>query len=287
MAVAGSDNPYSLTNVLRRGVLLTRAGSVVYATSCFPVPVHPRSIASGNCLHEIPAVYNETEVFVDPINWVIKPLGTIVQCFDVSPSWFFIQGNWYCQYKGLLMECHEPALLPITLLGIGESTRKLGLGWSIYTDNQMKEFYTFQNAAGAQNVYLADQTERAFQMMNNGECSLSLGDRAHEMMLHHMGWSFIPLYRLFRPLSMLFILLIFVVGLVRLGINLVVRMVVIVRARGCGVLDACHLWGTLYQLIITILWADKTAEEMACNVGKHGKRGSFLYPLTQELGGLG
>ena len=86
---------------------------------------------------------------------------------------------------------------------------------------------------------------------------------------------------------MLFILLIFVVGLVRLGINLVVRMVVIVRARGFGVLDACHLWGTLYQLIITILWADKTAEEMARNVGKHGKRGSFLYPLTQELGGLG
>ena len=41
-AIAGSDNPYSLTNVLGRGVMLTRAGSVVYATHCNPVQVVPR-----------------------------------------------------------------------------------------------------------------------------------------------------------------------------------------------------------------------------------------------------
>ena len=85
------------------------------------------------------------------------------------------------------MECHEPALLPITPLGIREPMLKLGLGRSIYTDNQMKEFYAFQNAAGAQNAYMADQTERAFQMMNNGEWGLSLGDRAREIMLDHVG----------------------------------------------------------------------------------------------------
>ena len=284
-AVAGTDNPYSLTNVLSRGILLTRAGSVVYATTCFPVQVNPRGINSGNCSHEIPAVYNETEVFVDPINWVIKPIGTTVHCSDVAPPRFLIAGNWYCQYKGLLMECHEPALLPITPLGIGEPTLKLGLGRSIYTDNQMKEFYAFQNAAGARNAYLADQTERAFQTMNNGEWGLALGDRAREMMLDHVGWSFIPLYRLFGPLSMLFILLIFVVGLVRLGITLVVRTVVIVRARGCGVWVLAAFWGTLYQLLITpIRWADKTAEEMARNVGKQMEdeaEQSFLYPLKQ------
>ena len=45
---------------------------------------------------------------------------------------------------------------------------------------------------------------------------LSLGERAKDMMLDHVGWSLIPLYRLFSPLSMLFILVIFVVGMVRL-----------------------------------------------------------------------
>ena len=142
--------------------------------------------------HEIPNVYNKTEVFVDPINWVIKPIGTIVHCSDVAPPRFLIQNAWYCQYKGLLMECHEPTLLPITLLSIPEPTLKLGLGRSIYTDKEMKEFYRFQNAAGARNVFLADQTKRASQMMNNREWSLSLGDRACEMRLNQVGWSFIP-----------------------------------------------------------------------------------------------
>ena len=104
-------------------------------------------------------------------------------------------------------------------------------------------------------------------------------------MLDHVGWSFIPLYWLFRPLSMLFILLIFVVGLMWLGITLVVRTVVIVRAQGCGVRVLAALWGTLYQLIIIpIRWADKTSEEMASNVGKQMEskaKQSFLYPLKQ------
>ena len=69
-------------------------------------------------------------------NWVIKPIGMTVYCSDVALPQFLILGNWYCQYKGLLMECHEPALLPITPLGIREPTLKLGLGRSIYTDNQ-------------------------------------------------------------------------------------------------------------------------------------------------------
>ena len=76
----------------------------------------PRSLAPGNCSHKIPASYNGTDIYVDPINWVIRPLGTTVH-------------------------------LPIAPLGIDEPTIQLGLGRSIYTDKQMKEFYAFQNAA--------------------------------------------------------------------------------------------------------------------------------------------
>ena len=95
----------------------------------------------------------------------------------------------------------------------------------------MKEFYGFQNAAGARNAFLANQTERAYQTRNGGDWGLSLGDRAKEMMLDHVGWSFIPLYRLFGPLSMLFILVIFVVGLVRLVATLLIRMFIITKKK--------------------------------------------------------
>ena len=91
----------------------------------------------------------------------------------------------------------------------------------------MKEFYAFQNAARARNAFLADQTEGAYQTRSGGDWGLSLGDRAKEMMLDQVGWSFIPLYRLFGPLSMLFILIIFVVGLVRLVATLLIRTIII------------------------------------------------------------
>ena len=54
------------------------------------------------------------------------------------------------------MECHKPANLHIAPLGIVEPTMQLGLGRSIYTNEQMKKFYAFQNDAGARNAFLAD-----------------------------------------------------------------------------------------------------------------------------------
>ena len=183
------------------------------------------------------------------------------------------------------MECHEPASLPIAPLGIDEPTMQLSLGRSIYTDEQMKEFYAFQNAAGARNAFLADQTERAYQTRSGGDWGLSLGDRAKDMMLDHVGWSFIPLYRLFGPLSMLFILVIFVVGLVRLVATLLIRTVIITKKKGCGVWVLAAVWGTLYQLIITpIRWVDSTAGKMAKDVELRMKQEAeepFLYPRLQ------
>ena len=111
---------------------------------------------------------------------------------------------------------------------------KLGLGRSIYSESQMREFYTFQNAAGARNAFLADKTKRAYGGMSDGEWVLSLGEWAKEMMIDHVGWSFIPLYQIFGPPSMLFIMLIFVVGLLRFMITLLVTGSRGQEAAGCG-----------------------------------------------------
>ena len=100
------------------------------------------------------------------------------------------------------------------------------------------------------------------------------------MMLDHVGWSFIPLYRLFGPLSMLFILVIFVVGLVRLVATLLIRTVIITKKKGCRV------WGTLYQLIITpIRWADSTVGMMGKGRGAEdeaGGRGALHVSKTSD-----
>ena len=84
---------------------------------------------------------------------------------------------------------------------------------------------------------------------------------------------------------MLFILVIFVVGLIRLVATLLIRMVIITKKRGCGVWVLAAVWGTLYQLIITpIRWADSTPGKMAKDVEMRMKQEAeepFLFPRLQ------
>ena len=84
---------------------------------------------------------------------------------------------------------------------------------------------------------------------------------------------------------MLFILVIFVVGLVRLVATLLVRTIIITKKKGCGVWVFAAVWGTLYQLIITpIRWADSTAGKMAKDMELRMNQEAeepFLYPRLQ------
>ncbi len=78
-AIAGADNPYSLITIFGRGHLAIKAGGA----RCSPVEVVLRS--HGNCTEEIPVTVNGTDVFVDPISYVIKSAGSPIHCNDVAP----------------------------------------------------------------------------------------------------------------------------------------------------------------------------------------------------------
>ena len=84
---------------------------------------------------------------------------------------------------------------------------------------------------------------------------------------------------------MLFILVIFVFGLVRLVTTLLIRTVIITKKKGCGVWVLAVVCGTLYQLIITpIRWVDSTAGKIAREVELRMKQEAeelFLYPRLQ------
>jgi hypothetical protein len=67
------------------------------------VEVLPRS--HKNFTEEIPVTINGTEVFVDPISYVIKIAGSPIHCNDISPPRYKVGGKWYCSYPDL-RECH-------------------------------------------------------------------------------------------------------------------------------------------------------------------------------------
>ncbi len=72
--------------VFGRGHQVTRNGATVYVTRCQAVEVLPRT--HTNCTNEILAILNGTNVFVNPISFVIKAGVAPVRCNDVAtPRW--------------------------------------------------------------------------------------------------------------------------------------------------------------------------------------------------------
>ncbi len=67
-SISGTENSY-------RGQQVTRNEAIAYVTRCQPEEVTLRT--HTNCTVEIPAYYNSTYVFVDPISFVIKPASEV------------------------------------------------------------------------------------------------------------------------------------------------------------------------------------------------------------------
>jgi hypothetical protein len=101
-SIAGAENPYSLMQVFGRGHQVTRNGATVYVTRCQAAEVLPRT--HTNCTNEIPAILNGTNVFVDPISFVIKAAAP-VRCNDVAPPRWRLNGRWYCAFPEIRELC--------------------------------------------------------------------------------------------------------------------------------------------------------------------------------------
>jgi len=281
-AIAGSENPYSLLQILGKGHLVTRAGATVYVNKCKSVSVEPR--VHENCTHEIPALFNGTAVFVDPLSFVIRYVGTVTHCNAIAPPRYLISGRWYCGTPALT-ECHAPENLPLSEPKISDwDESRMGLGRSIYSPDQIHQFNVFQQIQGARTAFLAEQTGIAFQSKNEkGEWGLALSEHAKSMMLDTIGKNFIPLYRFLGPISITIILILFVIGLVRILGTFIFRVLVLVSLHGCGVWVLGAVWGALFQILVSpIRWADKAAKEVADRVEEHvNAPGATLYPQQQ------
>jgi hypothetical protein len=136
-SIAGAENPYSLIQVFGRGHQVTRNGGMVYVTRCQAAEVLPRT--HTNCTNEIPAILNGTNVFVDPISFVIKAAAVPVRCNIAPPRWR-LNGRWYCALPEI-RDCAEPGRIPMKPIAIDDiKVMNLGLGRSIYSPAQLEEF---------------------------------------------------------------------------------------------------------------------------------------------------
>jgi hypothetical protein len=147
-----------------------------------------------------------------------------------------VGGKWYSSYPEL-KECHDPAMLPVDEVKIDPVTvNNIRLGKSIYTREQLEEFAWFQHSQGTRKAYLAETAELAYLGRNEkGEWGLALGSAAQMLLVDLVGMNFVPLYKVVGPMIFFLSLLLMVWGGPRLIITVFLRVVIIVRYRGCGV----------------------------------------------------
>ncbi len=159
-----------------------------------------------------------------------------MHCKDIAPPRYKVGSKWYCSYPEL-RECHDPAMLPVDEVKIEPvDMNDIGLGKSIYTKKQLNEFAAFQDFQGTWKACLAETAELAYMGRNKkGEWGLALGAQAQLSLVDLVGMSFFPLYSAVGPLEFFLSLLLMMWGSLRLTVTIFLRVIIIVRYRGCRV----------------------------------------------------
>jgi hypothetical protein len=108
----------------------------------------------------------------------------------------------------------------------------LGLGRSIYSPAQLEEFARFQESQRMRHAFLAESAERAFNSRTGGQWG-SGSDLATESLIDAVGYHLVPMYRVIGPTAAVALLVLFLVGILRMLLDIVIRAIAIARVGGC------------------------------------------------------
>ncbi len=103
----------------------------------------------------------------------------------------------------------------------------------------------------------------------SGGWDLALSAAAQGSLIDIVGASFFPLYGVVGSMNFFISLMLLVWGAFRLMMTVLIRVIVIVRCKGCGIWVMTALWGTLFQLAISpFSWMDAAMEGVGKRVGQ-------------------
>jgi hypothetical protein len=132
----------------------------------------------------------------------------------------------------------------------------LGLGRSIYSPAQLEEFVRFQDGQGTPPTFLAESVDRAYNRPVAGEWGSGHMDLAMDSILDAFRHHLVPMYGVIRLTAAVALLILFLVGILRMMLDIVIRAIVIARIRGLGWWLMGAFWGTLVQVAVAPMqWA--------------------------------
>jgi hypothetical protein len=140
----------------------------------------------------------------------------------------------FCSFPAM-RNCAEPSQLPVDPVKVSDlDILGLGLGKSVYSKEQMDKFVQFQDSQNTRRAYLAETTELAYLGRSGGEWGLGLTDLAKDQIMEAVRYHLIQLYQPVGPAAVIIILIMFIVGMVRMLLDIMVRAIVIAGVRGCA-----------------------------------------------------
>jgi hypothetical protein len=105
----------------------------------------------------------------------------------------------------------------------------LGLGRSIYSPEQLEEFAPFQESQGTRRAFLAESAERAYNTRVGDQWGSGLSDLATAHLVDGVGHHLVPMYRFIGPTTTMALIVLFLVGVTRMLLDIVIRAVAIAK----------------------------------------------------------
>jgi hypothetical protein len=128
----------------------------------------------------------------------------------------------------------------------------------------MEEYVCFQDSQNTRRAYLVETAKLAYLGRSRGQWGLGLTDLTRDQIVNAVGYQLIPLYRLISRTAVIVILIMFIVGMARMLLDILVRAVIIAKVRGCGFWMFGALWDTAFQVaVFPIRWAVEKGREGA------------------------
>jgi hypothetical protein len=124
----------------------------------------------------------------------------------------------------------------------------LGLGKSIYSPEQIQEFVHFQESQGTRRAFLAKSTECVYKGRAQGEWGSGLTSEATDSLIDAVGYQLVPMYQMIGPTAAVALLVLFLVRILRMFLNIIIRTIAIAKTRGCGWWLLSAFWGTIFQI---------------------------------------
>jgi hypothetical protein len=91
---------------------------------------------------------------------------------------------------------------------------------------------------------------------------------ATDSLIDAVGNHLVPMYRVIGPTAALALLILFLVGVVRMLADIVIRAIAIARIRGCGWWLIGAFWGTLFHMAVApVQWAMAKGHTVGKTIG--------------------